>query len=65
MGAMASPVVGPAGNVEFLLHARAHSAPEAAAPAPRRARVDGLFDRALAESPDQGRPDVSHTGTSP
>jgi 23S rRNA (cytidine1920-2'-O)/16S rRNA (cytidine1409-2'-O)-methyltransferase len=62
MGAMASPVVGPAGNVEFLVHATAHSAPEAGVPARVRARVDDMLDRALAESPDRGRPDAPRTG---
>jgi 23S rRNA (cytidine1920-2'-O)/16S rRNA (cytidine1409-2'-O)-methyltransferase len=49
MGAMASPLTGPAGNVEFLLHALA---PSPGSP-PRRSRdaqasLDQLVDRALA-----------------
>ena len=47
MGAMASPVLGPAGNVEFLLHARAH-----AGAAPPSVGLDALLDAAVAESPD-------------
>jgi 23S rRNA (cytidine1920-2'-O)/16S rRNA (cytidine1409-2'-O)-methyltransferase len=43
MGAMASPLTGADGNVEFLLHARAGTAP-----APGHA-VDGLLDGAVAE----------------
>ncbi len=43
IGAMASPVVGPAGNVEYLLHATAHTAGGAtpgSAPAPLDAKLD-------------------------
>jgi 23S rRNA (cytidine1920-2'-O)/16S rRNA (cytidine1409-2'-O)-methyltransferase len=43
MGAMASPLTGADGNVEFLLHART-------APAPPTAPLDGLIDRALDEA---------------
>jgi 23S rRNA (cytidine1920-2'-O)/16S rRNA (cytidine1409-2'-O)-methyltransferase len=44
MGAMASPVTGPAGNVEFLLHARkGHAAPDDAG-------VAALLDAALGEA---------------
>ena len=34
-GVMASPLVGPAGNVEFLLHARADAGPRSATPIDR------------------------------
>ena len=53
MGAMASPVVGRAGNVEFLLHAVAPTAPvgRSGASAASR-RVDEMLDAAIAESPD-------------
>jgi 23S rRNA (cytidine1920-2'-O)/16S rRNA (cytidine1409-2'-O)-methyltransferase len=44
MGAMASPVTGPAGNVEFLLHARKGAA------APDHVVMAALFDAALAEA---------------
>jgi 23S rRNA (cytidine1920-2'-O)/16S rRNA (cytidine1409-2'-O)-methyltransferase len=44
MGAMASPLTGADGNVEFLLHARAHTS------APDVGRVPGLLDLALAEA---------------
>jgi len=47
MGAMASPLLGPAGNAEFFLYARAHAAPAPANPAP-----GGLVERALDEAPD-------------
>ncbi|MGH9093413.1 MAG: TlyA family RNA methyltransferase, partial [Acidimicrobiales bacterium] len=44
MGAMRSPVVGPAGNTEFLLHAVAGRGPVP------RARVEDAADAALAEA---------------
>ena len=47
MGAMASPVVGAAGNVEFFLHARAHAGPGAGAAVPA-----AMLDEAVAASPD-------------
>jgi 23S rRNA (cytidine1920-2'-O)/16S rRNA (cytidine1409-2'-O)-methyltransferase len=55
MGAMASPVLGPAGNAEFLLHARAHRVePEG------RSRLGGtvhaLLDAAVAGAPDATPP---------
>jgi 23S rRNA (cytidine1920-2'-O)/16S rRNA (cytidine1409-2'-O)-methyltransferase len=55
MGAMASPLLGPAGNAEFFLHARAHagetSAPAALAPAPPApAALAAVLDAAVAES---------------
>ena len=43
MGAMASPLTGADGNVEFLLHARAHAA------APTGA-VDPFLDGAVADA---------------
>jgi 23S rRNA (cytidine1920-2'-O)/16S rRNA (cytidine1409-2'-O)-methyltransferase len=53
IGAMASPVLGPAGNVEFLLHARAHTAPAGPGSGPLRSVVGDLIETALAESPDR------------
>jgi len=47
MGAMASPLLGPAGNAEFLLHAVAHGAP-----ADSGTWADAL-DGAVAEAPDR------------
>ncbi|HUO47971.1 MAG TPA: hypothetical protein VMU09_03970, partial [Acidimicrobiales bacterium] len=56
IGAMASPVVGPAGNVEFLLHARAHGDRPAveSAGGPAATGVDDMIERALAETPRPG-----------
>ena len=62
MGAMPSPLVGPAGNVEFLLHART---PRSDTEDSGRPRWEGLLDDAVAESamstapagPDESRPD--------
>lgn len=48
MGAMASPLLGPAGNAEFLLHGRAHQAPGDRAEAIPAA----MLDAAVAEAPD-------------
>jgi 23S rRNA (cytidine1920-2'-O)/16S rRNA (cytidine1409-2'-O)-methyltransferase len=59
MGAMPSPVLGASGNVEFLLHARAH-ADTAAAPAGSRRAVEiaqarsALLDAAVAEMSAHG-----------
>ena len=53
MGAMASPVLGPAGNAEFLLWTRAHQGtapPDAAA----GTSLDAMLDAAVAEAPDTG-----------
>lgn len=47
MGAMASPLLGPAGNAEFFLHARAHCATAAA-----QRDLSVMFDAALADAPD-------------
>jgi 23S rRNA (cytidine1920-2'-O)/16S rRNA (cytidine1409-2'-O)-methyltransferase len=49
MGAMASPLVGPAGNVEFFLHARAH-ARSLCAPASPPAPLSVLVEAALAQA---------------
>jgi 23S rRNA (cytidine1920-2'-O)/16S rRNA (cytidine1409-2'-O)-methyltransferase len=57
MGAMASPVLGPAGNAEFLLHARAHSTPAGAG----HGLPDGvgsLLDAAVQGAPDATPPAV-------
>ena len=51
MGAMASPLLGPAGNAEFLLHARAHAA-EAGPGAVPDGAVAALLDDAVAGAPD-------------
>ena len=57
MGAMASPLLGPAGNAEFLLHARAPM-DITATPTHRRAGAWGAtLDAAVAEAPDA--PDAS------
>jgi len=61
MGAMASPLLGPAGNAEFFVHARAHAAPEDGVPedrvpedgAPREPdTLAAMLDAALDEAPD-------------
>lgn len=53
MGAMASPVLGPAGNAEFLLHARAPgTGPEG------RSELGGTVD-ALLDAAVQGAPDAT------
>jgi 23S rRNA (cytidine1920-2'-O)/16S rRNA (cytidine1409-2'-O)-methyltransferase len=49
MGAMASPVLGPAGNAEYLLWARAGSS---GSPAASTFDVAAALDAAVAESPD-------------
>lgn len=51
MGAMPSPLRGPAGNAEYLLYARAHTVDSAAEPG----RWESLLDDAAAES--SGTPD--------
>jgi 23S rRNA (cytidine1920-2'-O)/16S rRNA (cytidine1409-2'-O)-methyltransferase len=48
MGAMASPLLGPAGNAEFFLHARAQRTSEGAL---YGAELDAALDAALAEAP--------------
>jgi len=50
MGAMASPVLGPAGNVEFFLYGRAHHTS-----AGDTGHYQAWLDQAVAESPDAGR----------
>jgi 23S rRNA (cytidine1920-2'-O)/16S rRNA (cytidine1409-2'-O)-methyltransferase len=50
MGVMASPLLGPAGNAEYFLHARAL----AAAPRGTSAIPRGVLDAAIAGSPDIG-----------
>jgi hypothetical protein len=58
MGAMASPLLGPAGNAEFLLHARTAPGPGAAltrAASPRRGSWASMLDAAVAEAPDAAR----------
>ena len=51
MGAMASPLLGPAGNAEFLLHGRAH----ATAPGSAHVVPAAMLDAAIAEAPDENR----------
>ena len=53
MGAMASPVVGAAGNVEYLLHARAHAGTPAMS-----AATAAMLDDAVAASPDATPPEA-------
>ena len=53
MGAMASPVLGPAGNAEFLLHARAHHS-GLAVPGPLSDTISAMIGAAVAEAPDMG-----------
>ncbi len=57
MGAMASPLLGPAGNAEFLLHARAHAGPGDLAP-PSPDAVAALLDAAVHGAPDASQPDL-------
>ena len=57
MGAMASPLLGPAGNAEFLVRARAHAAPVApggtgVTPGSLEAGVLAMLDAAVGEAPD-------------
>jgi 23S rRNA (cytidine1920-2'-O)/16S rRNA (cytidine1409-2'-O)-methyltransferase len=56
LGAMASPILGPSGNAEFLLHAKAHSIPPGEGTAPESVRDDPelreLVDRAVLAAPD-------------
>jgi len=54
MGAMASPLLGPAGNAEFFLHARAHGTGTASQP-----ELSAMIDAAVADAPD------AETGASP
>ena len=49
MGAMASPLLGPAGNAEYLLHARAHAGGGWVDGGPA---LDAMLDAAIAETPD-------------
>jgi len=72
MGAMASPLLGPAGNAEFLLHARAHTAllgagtgPVGPAPAVADApdaAVAAMLDAAVADAPDAAVADAPARG---
>ena len=50
MGAMASPLLGPAGNAEFLLHVRVPAAPGGALSSPDP--VAAMLDAAVADAPD-------------
>jgi 23S rRNA (cytidine1920-2'-O)/16S rRNA (cytidine1409-2'-O)-methyltransferase len=51
MGAMASPLLGPAGNAEFLLHARAHTAPPDGSN-PSSDALGAVLDAAVHSAPD-------------
>ncbi len=59
MGAMASPLLGPAGNAEFLLHFRVHraSGPDPGAPGLDVAEV---LAAAVREAPDAGEAPAEH-----
>jgi 23S rRNA (cytidine1920-2'-O)/16S rRNA (cytidine1409-2'-O)-methyltransferase len=59
MGAMASPVLGPAGNAEYLLWARMPSSGGETAPG---VDVDAALTAAVAQSPDTALPDSASTG---
>jgi 23S rRNA (cytidine1920-2'-O)/16S rRNA (cytidine1409-2'-O)-methyltransferase len=50
MGAMASPLLGPAGNAEFLLHVRVAGAPGGGPSTPDT--VAAMLDAAVADAPD-------------
>ncbi len=53
MGVMASPLLGPAGNAEFFIHARAHGAP--GEPSSRSSdALTALLDAAVHSAPDAG-----------
>ncbi|MGD0380946.1 MAG: TlyA family RNA methyltransferase [Acidimicrobiales bacterium] len=53
MGVMASPLLGPAGNAEFLLHARAHAG---GTPSPISDAVTAALDAAVHDAPDAPGP---------
>ena len=63
MGAMASPVLGPAGNAEFFLHARV-GAPGAGEAAPQTG-WDAMVDAAVATAPDSAQGRAAASDTSP
>jgi 23S rRNA (cytidine1920-2'-O)/16S rRNA (cytidine1409-2'-O)-methyltransferase len=69
MGAMASPLLGPAGNAEFLVHARAHAAPEAGftfdvgGAITVDASVAAMLDAAVADAPDAAVADAPDAGS--
>jgi 23S rRNA (cytidine1920-2'-O)/16S rRNA (cytidine1409-2'-O)-methyltransferase len=50
MGAMASPLLGPAGNAEFLLHVRVRATPAGAPSSPDA--LAAMLDAAVADAPD-------------
>ncbi len=60
MGAMASPVLGPAGNAEYLLWAR-RGPPDRSAPSD----LAVLLDAAMAQSPDAPSPDAGVSADGP
>jgi 23S rRNA (cytidine1920-2'-O)/16S rRNA (cytidine1409-2'-O)-methyltransferase len=53
MGAMPSPITGQAGNIEFLLHAVAHSSEGIQ---PSRSAIESMLDAAVAEAHGPGQP---------
>jgi 23S rRNA (cytidine1920-2'-O)/16S rRNA (cytidine1409-2'-O)-methyltransferase len=61
MGAMASPLLGRAGNAEFILHARAHAPAEGPPPSPDA--LAAVLDAAVESAPDAPR--LSDLGTPP
>ena len=63
MGAMASPLLGPAGNAEFLLHLRAHGASGSGSSAERP--VAEVLAAAIGEAPDSADPVDSARPLSP
>jgi 23S rRNA (cytidine1920-2'-O)/16S rRNA (cytidine1409-2'-O)-methyltransferase len=58
MGVMASPVLGPAGNAEFLVHARAHAPASPGSPALSGDALAAAIDAAVASAPDAGAPEA-------
>jgi len=64
MGAMASPLLGPAGNAEFFLHARAHEAPPGLS-TPSDPAVAAMLDAAVVAAPDADADATPRTPTGP
>jgi 23S rRNA (cytidine1920-2'-O)/16S rRNA (cytidine1409-2'-O)-methyltransferase len=62
MGAMASPLLGPAGNAEFLLHARAPGAPGSPSTPPDTDTWASMLDAAVVQAPDVAMAPVPEDG---
>jgi len=62
MGAMASPLLGPAGNAEFLLHARAPGAPGIPSTPPDTDTWASMLDAAVVQAPDGAMAPVPEDG---